>query len=482
MTADTDHPPAAPPEPPAPAARTAWAGLRPLLLRLHFYAGLLIAPFLLVASVTGLLYAASFQIEQVVYRHELTVDRVGGPALPLSRQIDAARAAQPDGALALARTSDDPEATTQVLFDVPGLDEGVRRAVFVDPYTAEVRGALDSFGGSGALPIRTWLDQLHANLLLGEPGRIYSELAASWLWVVVLGGLALWIGRRRTARRARALLLPERAATGRRRSLSWHGVLGSWTAAGLLGLSVTGLTWSTYAGASIESLRGSLGWSTPVLPTSVGPAAGQPDPHAGHEGHGATAPAPQPAAPAADAGVDRVVAAAAARGIDGPLEVVPPKKPGKAYVVRETDKQWPLRLDQVAVDPADARVVAESRFADHPLGAKLTRIGIDAHSGVFLGLANQLALIALAGGLIAMILLGYRMWWQRRPTRGSRLAVGRPHPRGAWRQSPKAAAGLAVLALALGWYLPLLGIPLAVFLGVDLLVGLAGRRRTAPGA
>jgi hypothetical protein len=33
------------------------AGLRPLLLRLHFYAGVLVGPFILTAAITGLLYA-----------------------------------------------------------------------------------------------------------------------------------------------------------------------------------------------------------------------------------------------------------------------------------------------------------------------------------------------------------------------------------------------------------------------------------------
>ncbi|MEV6976571.1 PepSY domain-containing protein [Kitasatospora sp. NPDC093806] len=478
-TADT--PAAAEPTPTTP---TAWAGLRPVLLRVHFYAGVLIAPFLLVAAVTGLLYAASHQIEKVVYADQLTVAQVGTTALPLSRQIDAARAAHPEGSLALVRTSDDPEATTQVLLNVPGLAEGVRRAVFVDPYTAEVRGALESFGGDGALPIRTWLDKLHANLLLGEPGRIYSELAASWLWVVALGGLALWIGRRRTSRRA--LLLPERAARGRRRSLSWHGVVGLWATAGLLGLSVTGLTWSTYAGANIEQLRTSLDWSTPVISTKLGTAPAATGEHSGHEGHGAPAPAPAPApgpaAPTAEVGVDQVLAAAAAKGLDGPLELVPPKGPGKAYVVKQTDKQWPVRLDQVAVDPADGRVVSELRYADYPLGAKLTRIGIDTHTGLFLGLANQLALMALAGGLIVLTVLGYRMWWQRRPTRATGLTFGRPYPRGAWRQSPKATAALALTAVAVGWFLPLLGIPLAAFLLVDLLLGLRTRGRATTDA
>lgn len=43
------------------------------------------------------------------------------------------------------------------------------------------------YGTSGILPLRTWLDYLHRNLLLGDVGRVYSELAASWLWVTALG-------------------------------------------------------------------------------------------------------------------------------------------------------------------------------------------------------------------------------------------------------------------------------------------------------
>ncbi len=44
------------------------------------------------------------------------------------------------------------------------------------------------YGTSGVLPLRTWLDQFHRSLLLGDVGRNYSELAASWLWIAALGG------------------------------------------------------------------------------------------------------------------------------------------------------------------------------------------------------------------------------------------------------------------------------------------------------
>ncbi|MGO4427117.1 PepSY domain-containing protein, partial [Streptomyces sp. MCAF7] len=81
---------------PAGAGGSVWSGLRPLVLRLHFYAGVLVAPFLLVAAVTGLLYAGSFQAEKIIYDHELSVP-VGDRELPISQQVAAARKAHPEG-------------------------------------------------------------------------------------------------------------------------------------------------------------------------------------------------------------------------------------------------------------------------------------------------------------------------------------------------------------------------------------------------
>ncbi|KUN02962.1 hypothetical protein AQI95_25910 [Streptomyces yokosukanensis] len=49
----------------------------------------------------------------------------------------------------------------------------------------------------------------------------------------------------------------------------------------------------------------------------------------------------------------------------------------------------------------------------HGTVAKLTRWGIDLHTGVLFGLVNQIALALLALALILQIVWGYRMWWQR---------------------------------------------------------------------
>nr|WP_042158949.1 PepSY domain-containing protein [Streptomyces lydicamycinicus] len=467
--------------------RAGWAALRPLVLRLHFYAGVLIAPFLLVAAVTGLLYAGSFQAEKFVYAHELSVP-VGKAERPLSQQVADARKAHPEGKLAAVRPAPRPGDTTRVLLsDVPGVSADHQLAVFVDPYTGNIRGALETYGSTGALPLRTWLDALHRDLHMGETGRLYSELAASWLWVVAGGGVALWIGRQRGNRRLRALALPDRTATGRRRTLSWHGAVGLWAALGLVALSATGLTWSAYAGANIGELRESLGQATPTVSTAVA------EQHAGHDGSSGMPGMPDMpsmdeskgnrsggSAPA-DVGIDKVLRTARAQGLTNPVEIGLPTDQGTAYVVKQVQRSWPEKQDALAVDPATGKVTDVSRFADYPVLAKLTRYGIDLHTGTLFGLANQIALAALALALIFLILWGYRMWWQRRPTRDRALSFGRPLPRGAWRQVPLPVLIPLVAAVGVvGWLVPLLGISLVAFLAVDITLGALSRRRRVP--
>ncbi|MEU7556428.1 PepSY-associated TM helix domain-containing protein [Streptomyces sp. NPDC044571] len=456
----------------APKAGT-WAAIRPLLLRLHFYAGIFMAPLLFVAAATGLLYSASWQAEKILYADQLTVARVGDSALPLGTQVAAAKAAAPDGKVVSVWPAPDAEATTRVVMEKPGLAEGENLTVFVDPYTAHVNGRLTT--SSDALPLRAWLSEFHSNLHLGEFGRNYSELAASWLWVVALGGLALWIGRRRS-RKAR-LVLPDRAATGRRKTLSWHGAVGLWAVTGLVALSATGLTWSKYAGENIGQLQDRLGGATPSVSASLAAGAGA-DGGGEHAGHVMTEGMEMPPpAPTADIGIDRAVAAARAAGITEQLQVTLPAK-GKGYVVKEKDKQVPVHLDSVAVDPADGKVMDVLRFSNHPVLAQLTHFGIDLHMGQTFGLANQIALAALAVALMFLVVWGYRMWWLRRPTKERTFSVGRAQPRGAWRKAPLTMLlPLAAVTAVVGWFVPLLGISLIAFLAVDVLLGAVAAHR-----
>ncbi|MFD0428890.1 PepSY domain-containing protein [Streptomyces zhihengii] len=174
------------------------------------------------------------------------------------------------------------------------------------------------------------------------------------------------------------------------------------------------------------------------------------------------------------------MAAARGHGVDGRIAVTLPAD-GTGYVVKETDNEYPVHLDAVAVDPADGRVIDELRFDDYPLLAKATRLGIDVHMGVLFGVVNQLALAGLMVALILLVVWGYRMWWLRRPTKDARLSFGRPVPRGAWRRLPVTALlPVAAVAAVAGWFVPLLGISLLVFLALDLALGALSKARKTP--
>ncbi|MFD8734157.1 PepSY-associated TM helix domain-containing protein [Streptomyces sp. NPDC059618] len=447
-------------------------GFGPLLARLHFYAGVLVAPFLLVAAVTGLLYTFTPQLDAFVYDKELTVARPAGASRPLAEQVEAARARHPKGTLAAVRPGTG-DSTTQVDFALPELGERAH-TVYVDPYTGEVTGQLTTWYGS--TPLKTWLDDLHRNLHLGTTGRYYSEFAASWLWVLVLGGLVLWWRRRRRNRSARRLLLPDLAAgKGVRRTRGWHAATGVWLALGLLALSATGLTWSRYAGAHFGEALDALRSGTPAVSTALpGASAGGPGGH--HHGGEVDSPSGDGVDPKA---IDGVLAAARRDGLSGPVAIGVPQDHTAAWTVSQTRNLWPVGRDSVAVDATTDQVVDRVDFADWPVLAKLTRWGINAHMGTLFGLLNQILLAVLAIGLTCMTVLGYRMWWQRRPTRADRRApLGTPPARGAWRGIPYGALAAGVLSVvALGWALPLFGLPLAAFLAADLVVGAVRRRR-----
>ncbi len=175
------------------------------------------------------------------------------------------------------------------------------------------------------------------------------------------------------------------------------------------------------------------------------------------------------------------LAAARDAGLGGVVILTPPTDEGSAWSVVQDDRVWPVHLDQVAVDAQTGEVTAHNRWLDHPLPAKLSKLGVAAHMGILFGVANQIALAAIAIGLLFAITWGYRMWWQRRPTRDNRrTTVGRAPTRGTWRELPLPLLFLGIpAAAALGWALPVLGVTLLGFLVVDGLTGVVRRRRHA---
>ena len=434
-------------------SRAAWVHL---LRRLHFFIGLFVGPFIFVAALTGTLYVATPQLESLIYRQALqgTAD---GERHSLKEQIAVAEHALVTPLrLSAIRPALASGETTRVMFADPTLGESENRAIFIDPVTLAVKGSMAVYGTSGILPLRQWIDYAHRSLLLGDFGRLYSELAASWMWIAALGGIVLW-----------AFTRPKRRIQNRMQNTRRiHVTLGWCLLVGMLLFSATGLTWSQWAGGNVDKMRMAMGWLTPQVNTQLqGGVAMIMDSHADHHSHPGGMTMSEP--PIATDKIDAILNVAQQAGIAATyLEIRPPRSHDRAWTITEIDRRWPTQVDAVAVDPNTLAIVDHTQFADFPLMAKLTRWGVDFHMGVLFGLPNQLLLIAFGLALCVAIVMGYRLWWIKRPAQSS------VNPLHTLTQSWLALAWPAriltlLVAVALGLALPVMGVSLTLFVVAD---------------
>ncbi|CNG74896.1 MULTISPECIES: PepSY-associated TM helix domain-containing protein [Yersinia] len=250
----------------------------------------------------------------------------------------------------------------------------------------------------------------------------------------------------------------------------------------MLFISATGLTWSQWAGENIAVLRTSLAWKTPVMNTSLSPlGAASGGAHAHHcntNGAGSATPTYRLWR------YDAVLEQARLAGIDAAkVEIRPGSNDNSAWTVAEIDRSWPTQVDARAFNIKTMQVVDRLDFEQFPRVAKLIRWGIDAHMGILFGITNQLILVFFGVGLCSTIIMGYCMWWRRRPKhqrfpmQGSLISsLGRL----SWLH--KALCLLPVLLLS--WSLPLMGMSLAALLMLDSLCWFKarkheGKKRTA---
>lgn len=389
--------------------------LRSFIQRIHFYGGMFVGPFILVAALTGCLYAMAPTLEKVVYHDVMSVPAVEHP-VSLEEQIQAAQ--------------------------------------------HEVIGDYPTYSGLGEMPLRRWISSLHESFHLGKIGELYSELAASWLWVMACGGLYMWWIRRRPKNKATANAAhqqPKRSA--RWKATRLHSTVGAWIFIGLLGLSATGITWSGLAGDNVDSLVERMQWKATPIETALPGTTAETHEHTMHEGHEGHGVGGASSSTNIAAEAERVFATGRAEGLTGPLRMYPPEDAHSAWQVSERWVEWRTTSDAISVDGATGDIIDRQPFSSLPLFSKLSSWGIYLHMGIMFGLPLQIALLTLGLATAALVVLGYYMWWKRRP----RFL---PTAHFSW-----ATTGLgALFAATVGVFLPLLGITLTAFLVLDIIL------------
>ena len=408
---------------PAPSAvwRTLW--------RWHFYAGLLVIPFVLVLALSGAFYLYKPQVDRWEERafHGLPSANAVAP----SAQVAAALAAQPGAAFAFYRLPEREGDAAMIHVSLAGHRR--MRDVFVSPQ-GRVLGALDP-----EIRLIAWDRKLHGQLLLGRNGSVLVELLASWAIVLILSGLYLWWPQ---GTGPAGVVWPRLARNGRPLWRDLHAVTGFWVSAFALVLLFTGLPWAQSWGSAFKAVRTELGLLHGAQDWTIGgkPADPGDDLHAEHD-HAAMASMAgmdhrDHAAAVDPATLDIMVALAAHEKLAFPAEVVPPGKPAgeggsgrpaKGWVIKSDSQNRPLRVS-IRYDATGTRRLAREDFAHKPVIDRVIGYGVAWHEGQLFGWINQLVGTLTAAALVLVAVSGFMMWRRRKPASG----LGAPAYAGQW--------------------------------------------------
>lgn len=451
---------AAPPPTSSALYRAVW--------RWHFYAGLLVLPFMLLLAVTGALYLLKDEINDALYGHLRLVEARPGATLPASDLLARATAAVPGEAVAYL-----PPATSSRSAEVKVATAEGKRAVFLDPYTGSVLGDTAD-GGAANSPAMLLVRKLHSLDYFGWFASRFVELAAGWAMILVVTGFYLWWPRGRA--RLGGVATVRGAAGGRTTWRDLHAVTGAYAGLVIFFLALTGMPWSGFWGSHYQGIIDQAGLGMPPGYWDGYPASTVPMAEAMDRTPWVLEQAPMPASAevpdgaAASVGVDQAVRTVEALGIHPGYALDLPDGPTGVY----TASVYPDDIGRervIHLDRYSGAVLFDVGFADLGPVGKAAEWGISVHTGQEFGRANQVLLLMACAAIVLMSVSAAVIWWKRRP-------VGEL---GAPRLPPNARAPKAVLAVIafFGVLFPLVGLSILVALALDLALPWVWRERLA---
>ncbi|MDH4440443.1 MAG: PepSY domain-containing protein [Rhizobium sp.] len=432
--------------------------------RWHFYAGLYVAPFLIMLAITGLimLWTAAF------YGRDGEKTYVVEPQATVAAVSAQAEAAYGEIAGQIVQYIAPRTPDQAALFRVNQGDGSFM--VAVDPYTAEALGHWDRRNGLYDLA-----NKIHGTLLIGDLGDRLIEIAAGFGIVLVVTGLYLWWPRDNKG--FGSVLVPQLSAKGRQLWKSLHLSIGFYVSLILVVFLLSGLTW-----AGVWGEKYTQAWSTfPAEKWDNVPLSDATHASMNHNGvkdvPWALEQTPMPAS-GSEAGIvgtpegqpvtlDAIVTLARALGFDQRFQLAfPGDETGVWSIARDTmsnDSANPLDDRIVHIDQYTGRILADVGFADYGVAGKAMAAGVAFHEGD-MGLWNLALVTVFCLSIVFLSVSGFVMWLKRRPKGAARLVaptVGEPGP--LWKTG-------AIVMVAVSLLFPLSGAVLIAVLLLDLLV------------
>lgn len=484
------------------------------LWRLHFLAGVVIAPALLWFAFTGLVILYSDVINEKTNADEFTV-KVGDEEVNLDDQLSTILASK-DG-YTFDSVTPARKAERSNIFNMTDRD-GRAREVFVDQYTGKIVGdrvvgkdlvAFANATHGSFLPRQFTMSIPSMTGIFGEGpafrtveiGEVIVEIVAGWGLILAVSGIYLWWPRPNSEKRK---FIPRFSRGGRPLWRDLHASGGTLLSVGLIFFVVTGLPWATFWGNEFQTLASKVTPNTENFWEFAGPSSVIPEvgdltrngvriPWAsgtdtvptsdqdGHHDHGSMGDmSMMPTPPPAEAvGLEAVYRAAQDEGMKAGFTIVPPSdivdENGTtqygAYVVFNP---WPSSLGEqgaLYLDQFSARTLGKSDSDTWGGIQRVAEFGVQTHMGTQFGMINRIFLTTVCSLVIWSIVTATVMWMRRR--RPGTLGI----PRRPVEHRVQKSVG--VTAVVLGLIYPLWGLSALILLFVDRMFR---NRRPSPAA
>lgn len=417
----------------------------------HFYAGLLVLPFMILLAVTGGIYLFQDEFDAYYYSDWNRVAVPDTPRLPVSELLAGAGAQMP-GEVRRFTLPATPEGAVTLFSTLDPRNRFDGYTGYVNPYTGELLGVTS--GG-----VMELVRNLHSLNYFGFWANCVMEIVAGWAIILVATGLCLWWPRKR---RGEALTVRGPPA---KRSF-WrdsHATIGLFAGGLIAFLALSGMPWSPVWGQGVHRLVAATGSGRPAAPGS-----GQS--HAEHLGKSDWTLDPMPVPMSHHGkhpiGIDKALARFRELGFSGEYRVALPQGPMGAYSAASgAERGDDIRI--VHLDQYSGKLLAEYDYDDFGIGSKVIGWSVAVHLGDAYGWINQLVMLLACLAIVLMALSALVMWWKRRPQ--GKLGVP-PLP------LDRRATRSVLIAVALGGILfPLVGLSILLAFGIDWLLGRVAR-------
>ncbi|WP_337268650.1 PepSY-associated TM helix domain-containing protein [Oryzifoliimicrobium ureilyticus] len=434
--------------------------------RWHFFAGLLVIPFMLNLAVTGSLYLFKDEINDTVFAYRNIVAQ--SPTTLKPSEIVAAAVAAVPGAKAV-NYREPADAGRSAVVTVSGA--AGKRLVFIDPHTGKV---LDQVAPDNEF---NWVvKRIHSLEYFGIFTNRLVEVVGGFALMLVATGIYLWWPRQQSGG-----VLSVRATPARR--VFWrdlHAVTGAVAGLMIFFLAATGMPWTGYWGSKANAWLTAHDLGYPAQLWDAVPNSSKNQHHVTADPGWVMENAPVPAstmqmddmadmpdmpgmdhAMPAPIDLDRAVEVAQKAGMAPGFDMAIPENEKGVYTAsifpHDLSKERTIHIDQYA-----GTLLVDLSYGQYAPVGRWIEWGINVHQGQEWGLFNQLLMLATCLSIILMCVSAAIMWWKRRPS--GRLGVPPMPP------TRSVYIGLWFIAVVFGIAFPISGIAIAVMVLFDQIV------------